>query len=102
MGRVGSNLSFQEVMSSLEAGRNEANRVGMARYGIVVDRAYGVSIKDVRDLARRIGKDHVLAAELWSTGVHEARILATIVDDPVMVQRQQMESWVSDFYSWDL
>ncbi|HSV42416.1 MAG TPA: DNA alkylation repair protein, partial [Methanomassiliicoccales archaeon] len=100
--RVGSNMSLLEVMSSLEAGRNEANRLGMARFGIVVEKAYGVSIKDVRYMARQIGMDHGLAVELWMTEVHEARILATIVDDPSIVERQQMESWAGDFYSWDL
>src|SRR5207244_7423305 len=46
--------------------------------------------------------DHALAAALWASGVHEARILATLVDDPAKVGRTQMERWVRDFDSWDV
>ncbi|HSP19901.1 MAG TPA: DNA alkylation repair protein, partial [Myxococcaceae bacterium] len=54
---------------------------GMARYGIATDHAYGVTVGELRTLSREIGRDHDLAAELWNSGVHEARILASIVDD---------------------
>ena len=57
---------------------------------------------DLRTLAREIGRDHTLAGELWDTGIHEARILASIVDDPKAVTEEQMEKWVADFDSWDV
>ena len=75
---------------------------GMARYGIRTDRAIGVTIYELRPLARRLGPDHGLALELWDTGIHEARILAGFVDDPALVTKQQMEAWALDFDSWDL
>ena len=75
---------------------------GMARYGIAVDEALGVSVPELRRLARSLGKDHGLALRLWRTGVHEARILAGMVDDPARVTQSQMERWVRDFRSWDL
>lgn len=74
----------------------------MARFGIDTRRALGVTVTELRTLARRIGRDHELAAELWDSGVHEARILATIVDDPALVSREQMERWIQDVGSWDL
>jgi 3-methyladenine DNA glycosylase AlkD len=57
----------------------------------------------LRQLARSIGKpDHVLAQDLWETGLHEARFLATLVNNPGEVTVEQMERWVADFDSWDL
>lgn len=74
----------------------------MARYGIRTDRALGVTIYELRPIAKRLGRDHDLALALWETGIHEARILAGFVDDPARVTKPQMETWVAGFDSWDL
>lgn len=91
-----------EIISGLEAMRNPKNIEGMARYGINPDRALGISIPVLRGLAKEIGKDHRLAQELWQSGYHEARILASMIDDPKDVGEAQMEEWVAEFDSWDL
>jgi 3-methyladenine DNA glycosylase AlkD len=75
---------------------------GMARYGIRTDRAVGVTVTELRRLARDLRPDHDLAAALWTSGVHEARILASLVDDPGLVTEAQMDAWVSDLDSWDV
>ena len=75
---------------------------GMARYGIQTSKALGVSLPKIRDLSRRVGKNHALAEELWKTGIREARILAGMIDEPTRVTQDQMERWVSDFDSWDV
>jgi 3-methyladenine DNA glycosylase AlkD len=74
----------------------------MARVGIRVDRALGVSIPDCRRIAKTHRFDHALALDLWTTGIHEARIVASMIDEPAMVTPAQMESWVADFDSWDV
>jgi 3-methyladenine DNA glycosylase AlkD len=74
----------------------------MSRVGIDVSAALGVSIPEVRAIAKRCGTDHELALELWRTGIHEARILATLVADRQRVDPAQMESWVGDLSSWDV
>lgn len=74
----------------------------MARFGINPEHALGVRIPDLRRLAKELGKDHSLALALWRTGVHEARILASMVDQPERVTERQMESWVRAFDSWDV
>jgi 3-methyladenine DNA glycosylase AlkD len=74
----------------------------MARFGIAGGVIYGISVAQLRNLARRIRRDHGLARRLWASGVHEARILASMVDDPALVTGEQMERWVRDFDSWDL
>lgn len=79
-----------------------ANRAGMARYGINVARAYGVSVAALRPMAREIGHDPALARALWATGVHEARILACLVHDPLGLAPGEAERLVRDIDSWDL
>jgi 3-methyladenine DNA glycosylase AlkD len=73
---------------------------GAARYGIRVANLWGVSAPDLRRLAREIGRDRKLASQLWRTGVHDARLLATLIDDPARVTPPQMERWARDFNSW--
>lgn len=94
---------IEAVMAELRARSDPASRAGMARFGIDVDTALGgTSIPQLRALARRVGRSHAAAAALWSTGVHEARILATMVDEPTSVTEGQMEAWTREFRSWDL
>ena len=92
----------KEIMERLSSMENPVNREGMARYGIRTERALGVSMPALRGIAKEIGKDHGLAGNLWKSGVHEARILACLVDEPAHVSTGQMEAWVQDFDSWDL
>jgi len=95
-------VSFQEIRARLQSLASPADREGMARYGINTDRALGISVYVLRDLAREIGKSHELAQELWASGVHEAQLLACFVDLPEQATEAQMERWVRDFDSWDL
>jgi 3-methyladenine DNA glycosylase AlkD len=90
------------VLAELRSAADPSRRPGMARVGIRVERALGVPIPALRRLARAHRSDHALALELWATEIHEARILASMVDDPERVGRRQMDAWVTDFDSWDL
>ncbi len=92
-----------EAIGELRGRSDPAYLAGMARYGIATDKALGgTSVPQLRAMAKRLGKDHQLAAALWRTDVHEARLLATMVDDPALVSEDQMEAWAADFRSWDL
>jgi hypothetical protein len=93
---------LEAVLAELRSLGSEANRAGQARFGINTARALGLSIASLRPLARRIGRDHELAAALWATGVHEARILAAFVDEPAKVTSAQMDAWAAELDSWDL
>lgn len=84
----------------LERRGSKKNRDGMARYGIVAEKVFGVSMGSMQSLARKLGKDHKLAAALWRTGWYEARMLATMVDDPGRVTPAQMERWAKSFENW--
>ncbi len=95
-------MQLKEVISRLESLANPDNVKGMARFGINPENTLGVSIPELRKLARQAGKDHALAEKLWQTKLHEGRILAGMVDDPKLVREKQMEGWVKDFDSWDV
>jgi 3-methyladenine DNA glycosylase AlkD len=90
------------LLAELRAMGSERDRAGMARYGINVANAFGVSVFELRKIARRLGRDHGLALSLWATGNHEARLLACFVDDPAEVSEEQLEAWAKDLDSWDL
>jgi 3-methyladenine DNA glycosylase AlkD len=74
----------------------------MARYGIRGEARLGVSVPDLRKLAKTVGQDHDLALRLWETGIPEAMILASMVGMPDAVTEVQMEAWVADLASWDV
>jgi 3-methyladenine DNA glycosylase AlkD len=90
------------ILLELGAKGSEESRAGMRRYGINVTDAYGVSVHELRRMANPLGRDHELALALWTTGNHEARILASLVDDPHLVTREQMDAWAAGFDSWDV
>jgi len=94
--------TLEEVLSRLRALADPANVAGMGRYGINTKGTLGISIYTLRPIAKEIGVDHELALELWEAGIHEARILASYIDDPAQVTEAQLERWVLDFDSWDV
>jgi 3-methyladenine DNA glycosylase AlkD len=95
-------MSVVEIIHQLKQKANPAYHAGMLRFGVDNSKALGVPIPELRKLARSIKKNHQLALELWDTGIHETRILASLIDDPAMVTPAQMDTWVKEFYSWDL
>jgi 3-methyladenine DNA glycosylase AlkD len=95
-------MRLEEVLSELRSHASPDAVRGMARYGISSKDTLGVSIPVLRGLSKRVGKDHKMALELWDTGLHEARILAAMVDVPELVTEGQMDKWVKDFDSWDV
>ena len=95
-------MECEDILQRLKALANPEAVAGMARFGINPENTYGISIPVLRKMAREIGRDHALAQELWSSGVHEARILASMIDDPRLVSEEQMDRWAADFDSWDV
>ena len=92
----------EQVLKKLKFLSSAQALKGMARFGINTDKAFGVSMPNVRVLAKEVGKDHKLAQELWKSGIHEARILAGLIDEVDKVTEKQMDKWVKDFNSWDV
>jgi len=88
--------SVEEVLDKLKAKARPDQLKGMARYGMVVERRLGVSVPDMRKIAKESGKDHRLALELWKMGIAESMIVASMIDEPEKLTEKQMEYWVKD------
>lgn len=94
-------MQVSDVLAALREHASVEVRAQMGRrYGIYVDEALGVSMADMKRLARECGRDHTLAAKLWATGVYEARVVAGLVAEPGLVTIEQMDAWCSEFDNW--
>ena len=95
--------SVEELIAKLKTRANPDNLAGMAKYGMAVEQRLGVSVPDMRKIAKEVGRNHILALELWQTGIAEARIVAALVDEPDdKLTEEQMDAWVKDIDSWDV
>ncbi len=94
--------SMKDVLDKLQSKAQPEQLKGMAKYGMTVEQRLGVSVPDMRRLAKEIGRDHKLALDLWRTGITEARIVAAMVGDPAKLTEEQMEDWVKGINSWDV
>jgi 3-methyladenine DNA glycosylase AlkD len=94
--------TVENVLRRLKERANPDNLEGMVRFGITIDHRLGVSVPEMRKMAKEFAGDHRLALELWKTGIDEARILSSMIDDPEQITQKQGEKWVKDFNSWDV
>ncbi len=95
-------MNYKTIISRLKSHKNPKNIAGMARFGISAKNTLGVNMPIIRGVAKEIGKNHDLSLRLWDSKIHEARILASMIDEPALVGKKQMEHWVRDFDSWDV
>jgi 3-methyladenine DNA glycosylase AlkD len=93
-------MTYAAILRRMKSLSNPAAIEGMARFGITAKKVFGLSMPALRMLARETGQDHALAQKLWATGIFDARILATMVEETERVTEQQMEKWVKDIDSW--
>ena len=66
----------KQCLDELKAKSVSENLSGMARFGIDTSKALGVSMPNIRQIAKTTKQNHILALELWQSEIHEARILA--------------------------
>lgn len=100
----------RRIFEYLQTLADPANVEGMQRFGIAGDEMLGISVKELRAVARQLLRvrrsdarwRHEFAGALWESGVHEARLLAVFAEDPAMVTREQAESWAAASHTWDL
>lgn len=91
-----------KIINELKSKSRKDQLEGMSRYGINIDNRLGVSIPDIRRIAKEFGKNHKAALELWKTGIADAMITAALIDEVEKVTSKQMDEWVKDFNSWDV
>ncbi|UZE93605.1 MAG: DNA alkylation repair protein [Candidatus Pacearchaeota archaeon] len=95
-------MKYEQIIKELKKFRNPKNIEGMKQFGIKGETMLGISMPNIRNLGKKIGKNHELALKLWKSRIHEARILASIIDEPKKVTEKQMDLWIKDFDSWDV
>ena len=95
-------MQYDDILKRLKSLSNPRAAEGMAKYGITPERAYGVSIPNLRKMAKEIGKDHEFARKLWELNIRETRILACMIDDPEIIPEEQMERWAKGFDYWEI
>ena len=93
-------MRLEEILKRLRDGAQPDAKATLERFGITARQSYGWPVPALRELAKEIGQDHTLAQQLWATGVLDARILASLVDEADRVTPRQMERWARDFDSW--
>ncbi len=99
---IGPSSDVAGIVAHLETLRSEENISGMARFGIVTDRAIGISNPDLQKIARTIKRGHGRALDLWRTGIREARMLAIYTADPAALTPAEARGWSEDFASWEI
>jgi 3-methyladenine DNA glycosylase AlkD len=95
-------VTVEQVVARLKEKARPENLDGMQCFGMTKEGRLGLSVPDMRKMAKELGKNHNLALDLWETGIAEARIIAAMIDDPKSLTEKQMEDWVKDFNSWDV
>ncbi len=95
-------MKFEEIINELEELSNPDDVAGMARFGITPQKTYAVRIPDLRRIAKKAGRSHDLAEELWELNYRETRILACMIEDPELVSGEQMDKWVLEFDFWEI
>lgn len=95
-------IKLDEVLKKLSNLANPKNVAQMEHFGSKPEKALGISVPALRKLAKEVGKHHQLAQQLWETGIHEARHLAALIEEPEKVTEPQIETWAAAFDSWDI
>jgi 3-methyladenine DNA glycosylase AlkD len=95
-------MNKSEILHKLNQFPTPKGKEHMSRVGLPADKALGITIQDLRNLAKEIGKDHALSLELWNEELHEAKLLAVLLAEPKKVTEELMEAWASQLYSWDI
>src|SRR5262245_23311113 len=88
-------MNLTEVMSALERAGSEGTRKTLQRHGARPP-LFGVSYGDLYGLQKRLGTDHALAQQLWNSGNHDARVLATLIADTGRANDALLEEWLHD------
>ena len=95
-------MTLEEIVQWLETNQNKENAEGMERFGIATTKIYGLTMPQLRKMAKVIGPNHALALKLWSFNSRETRILAGMVEEPKKTTPQQMDTWAQEFDNWEI
>ena len=95
-------MTKEDVLELLETNKDERGIAHWEKLGKEGIKSFGIGLTRLKKLAKQIGKDHPLALALWKLPVYDAKILATIIDNPKEVTRAQVEEQVQELHFWML
>jgi 3-methyladenine DNA glycosylase AlkD len=95
-------MQLKEILHELKKMGDPKVKKIKERFVIVPPNSYGIFLKDLNILARRIGKNDELAIKLFDTGVYEARLLTSMLFNPQNLTERLMEKWVKAFDNWEI
>ena len=87
-------MTKAEVMALLKANRNERGQKHWEKLGPGTGglKSFGIGLTQLRKLAKKAGRDHKLALQLWKSDNHDARIVGLLIDEPKKITREQAEA----------
>jgi len=94
-------MTIKEVKNLLEENKNERGMQHWAKWDMPWT-SYGLGLTQLKKLAKKIGKNHELALKLWATDNYDMITLATIIDEPKKVSREQVEEQLKNLHFWML
>lgn len=92
-------MNARETLAKLKSLGTAQNRKVYARHGATRD-VFGVSYANLGKLVKEIKVDHALALDLWKSGNHDARVLATMIADPEAIDAKTLDAWAKDLDSY--
>jgi 3-methyladenine DNA glycosylase AlkD len=101
-GPAAAGRNLESVLAELKRAAKRDWALTMKRVGVTGAQVWGIPVPDIRQIGKRLGTDQALARQLWESGIHEARILATILADPAAMPGRELDYWLRDLDSWDL
>lgn len=93
---------FQQILKTIRLRQSGEVSEAMSQQGIQYKMNYGVSILDLREIAKTIEPNHLLALKLWNKQWRETMILATLLDEPDEVTEEQMDFWTKSFENTEI
>ena len=94
-------IKAYDLLLELEMVGTEQNRKVYRRHG-VNGYQFGVSFANLKRFAKRIGSNTPMAEMLWCSGVHDARVLATMVSDVQTIMECLIDRWLDDLDNYIL
>lgn len=96
-------MTFEQIIARLhDLSDNEKVELKARKFGIVADNSLGIYQSDLKEIAKKTGRNNELALDLFDSGIYEARILCSKIFRPEDVTEDLMEKWVTTFENWEI
>ncbi len=87
-------ITSEDILKQLEILGQDSIKKTFLRHGIK-EPVYGVKIEELKKIQKKIKQNHVLALELYASGVHDAMYLAGLIAEPEKMSLEELQAWVT-------